>query len=48
MSSHMKDNERNEEKQLRKQRNLQPAFNKDILNEDAFYKHLAYSATLEE
>jgi len=36
------------EKQYMKTKNQQPAFNKDIVNEDAFYKFLAYTGNLEK
>jgi len=48
MAAHAKDNERSMEKQARKTRNTQQAFNKEIVNEDAFYKLLAYTGTLEK
>jgi hypothetical protein len=48
MTSHKKDSERSEEKQRLKVRNTQPEFNKGVINEDAFYKQLAYSGLLEK
>lgn len=47
MASHKKDNAINEQKQLMKTRNQQERFNKEIVNEDAFYKFLAYTGNLE-
>ncbi len=40
--------ERNSEIQIMKQKNEQPEFNKNIKNEDALYKFLAYSGMLEK
>lgn len=48
MANHERDAERSNEKQLRKVRNHQPEFNKGVVNEDAFYKQLAYSGLLEK
>ena len=48
MASHTRDNKRSRDKQFLKTRNSQPAFNKDITNEDAFYKLMAYSGVLEK
>lgn len=47
MVSHRLENERNERKQARKTRNAQPEFNRGVVNEDALYKQLAYSGSLE-
>jgi hypothetical protein len=48
MANHERDAKRSNEKQYRKTRNHQPEFNKGVVNEDAFYKHLAYTGLLEK
>jgi hypothetical protein len=48
MANHAKDSVRSENKQRMKKRNNQPEFNKGVVNEDAFYKHLAYTGLLEK
>lgn len=48
MAAHHKDNERSFEKQSMKKRNKQQKYNSEIVNEDAFYKLMAYTGTLEK
>ena len=48
MAAHAKDNERSMEKESRKTRNIQQAYNKEIVNEDAYYKLMAYTGALEK
>lgn len=43
-----KEGKNDEEMQFRKTVNTQPQFNKDVKNEDALYKFLAYSGMLEK
>ena len=47
MADHFRDSKASEEKQTQKTKNTQPLFNKDIANEDALYKFLAFSGQLE-
>lgn len=46
--SHSEENERNLRKQSKKTRNSQPDFNRDVVNEDAFYKLLAFNGNLQK
>jgi len=46
--SHVKDNFKSEQKQLMKERNQQPEMNRGILNEDAYYKLLAYNGSVQK
>jgi len=48
MADHMVDNQGNQQKQLLKTRNKQPEYNKDVINEDSFYKLLAYNGMLQK
>ena len=48
MVNHEKDNQKNEDKQLIKHKNIQSEFNKDVINEDSYYKVLAYAGHLEK
>ena len=48
LTDQLQGNENNEKKQRMKERNAQPEFNRGIVDEDAFYKHLAYSGMLEK
>lgn len=46
--AHKADAKTSDEKQLMKERNKQSLFNKDVVNEDAYYKLLAYSGQVEK
>jgi len=48
LARHAAEGERDQKKRTMKTRNHQPAFNRGVVNEDAFYKHLAYSGMLEK
>jgi hypothetical protein len=48
MARNVKDNKRSQEKQAFKTRSGQEEFNKDVLNEDAYFKFLAYTGNLEK
>jgi len=48
IARHTAESERDRKKRSMKTRNQQPVFNRGVENEDAFYKHLAFSGMLEK
>lgn len=48
VARHTAESERDEKKRAMKTRNHQPLNNRGVVNEDAYYKHLAYSGMLEK